>query len=298
MLQTVLLALKLISMGGVSGRPGFARIVKLLVFAVSLLLNHAGYSDLPDHNSVPGGVAVVPLGINGDPKPTVLFGQKPVLVVAGSEQWNAIVGLSQDIIPGKYIITISNTEELQEKREFRVDPLPSSSEQRTITLPEKLRGLDISALSTEDRDNLSDGIAGNIVEGEPDFLFRQIVGEGSYIPYGRVLRAQDSEALIDHPWITYITTVEEIIRSPAAAIVDRIFLSENSGISVVLVHSSGMKSIINHIDETILKPGETINVGDVIGTVRTMEGLSVGRVDWFLLLNGSLIDPLQFTTST
>lgn len=270
--------------------------IRSMLVVLGLVLNQPGYAVLPAHNAVPGGVAVIPLGITGEQKPQVLFGQKTVLVVADSDGWSAIVGLSQNVMPGKYIITLVDVEEFHSKKTFRVEPLPSSREQRTITLPERFRNLDIQALSSEQQKNLDDGIADSNTEIKLDFVFRQIVNEGSYVPYGRVLRHKDSQVLIDHPWITYITTAEEIIRSPAPAIVDRIFFSENSGISVVLRHSSGMKSIISHIKETILKPGETIESGDVIGTTRTLEEPAVGRVDWFLLLNGSYIDPLQFTS--
>jgi hypothetical protein len=63
--------------------------------------------------------------------------------------------------------------------------------------------------------------------------------------------------------------------------------------------------VINHpsitysyLHDTILKPGESINTGDIVGAAKTVEGMSSGRVDWQLILNGYHIDPLQFSPST
>jgi len=255
-------------------------------------------ANLPTNNAVPGGVAVVPLSDSSEQWPTVLFGQKKVLVCTVDGTWFAIVGLPQDILPGKYLIAVNWSEESQYRRSFRVHPLPAIEEQRTILLPDHLQDIAVKPIALEElmagSDELYDGQPGM----EIDFDFQQLVASGSYIPYGRILRSKNSSELIDHPWVTYVTKPEEIIRSPGRGIVQQIYLSESSGMSVVIDHGNGLKSILNHIRETILKPGENIEAGDPVGITTPLQDTDFGRADWFLILNETLIDPLQFTTSS
>jgi hypothetical protein len=275
-------------------------IKKLLTIAglCSCLLSAPSLANLPTHNAVPGGVAVVPLSDISEQWPNVMFGQKKVLVCTVDGTWFAIVGLPQDILPGKYLVTINWNEESQYRRSFRVHPLPAIKEQRTIVLPDHLQNIAVKPITIEELMAGSDEPYSDQPGMEIDFNFQQLVTSGSYIPYGRILRNKISSELIDHPWVTYVTKPEEIIRSPGRGIVQQIYFSESSGISVVIDHGSGLKSVLNHIRETILKPGEIIETGDPVGITTPLEGTDFGRTDWFLILNEALIDPLQFTTSS
>ncbi len=262
------------------------------------LFSATSQANLPAHNAVPGGVAVVPLSDISEQWPNVLFGQKKVLVCTVDGTWFAIVGLPQDILPGKYLVTVNWTEESQYRRSFRVHPLPAVKEQRTIVLPDHLQNIAVKPITIEELIAGSDEPYSDQPGMEIDFNFQQLVASGSYIPYGRILRDNHSDELIDHPWVTYVTKPEEIIRSPGRGMVQRIYLSDSAGISVVIDHGNGLKSVLNHIRETILKPGESIETGDPVGITTPLEDTEFGRADWFLILNETLIDPLQFTTSS
>jgi murein DD-endopeptidase MepM/ murein hydrolase activator NlpD len=273
-------------------------ISSVFVFTAFLFLLNTAHSALPSHNSIPGGVAIVPLSDYTNTKPIIYFGQNQVYVVSEDSIWFAVIGLSQDILPGKYLITVLNEDNSQYKRSFRVYPLPALEEQRTITLPENLESLEIKNLDESEIDKLSKASNKYVTNNTPNFNFRQVVNSGSYVPYGRVLQSSVSRTLTDHPWITYITSPNEIVRSPGNGLVEQIYLSDSSGISVVIDHGNGLRSVLNHIAETILKTGEEIYIGDPVGTAQKLESDKTGRVDWHLLLNGISIDPLQFTPSS
>jgi hypothetical protein len=261
-------------------------------------LSDVSLAGLPDNNPVPGGVAVVTLPGLSDEKPDVRFGDKQVYVTLKNLHWVAVVGLPLDILPGKYILMIDTDFGDFSKKRFRIEPLPPSKTLRTVMLPENLNSLEFSP------DNSATYV--DIVKNEteldsplePDFIFDQIVSAGSYLPYGFLFKQQNPVDVIKHPSITYITREDEIVSAPAAAVVEQIYLSETSGLTVVLNHGDGLKSIISYLHDTILKPGESINSGDIVGAAKTVEGLSSGRVDWHLMLNGFYIDPLQFSPST
>lgn len=271
-------------------------ISRVFVFTGFLFLLNTANSALPSHNSIPGGVAVVRLSDDTNTKPIAYFGQNQIYVASEDSIWFAVIGLSQDILPSKYLITVLNEDKSQYKRSFRVYPLPALKEQRIITLPEKLKSLEIKSLSENELNNLS--TPSHNYDNTPNFNFRQAVNSGSYVPYGRVLQSSTSRTLTDHPWITYITSLNEIVRSPGNGFVEQIYLSDSSGISVVIDHGNGLRSVLNHIAETRLKTGEEIYIGDPVGTAKKLENYKIGRADWHLLLNGISIDPLQFTPSS
>ena len=278
----------------------FRKIAVLTAFGVLVFsfLCTSGIAGLPQNNPIPGGVAVVSLpGVAGE-KPAVRFGDKEIYVVLKNVHWVAVVGLPLDILPGKYILTIDTESGDFSKKSFRIEPLPPSKVQRTITLPENLNSLEFSPEKFRHDINIITSESESDTPLEPKFSFEQIVSAGSYLPYGFLLKQQNPVSVITHPSITYITREDEIVSAPAAAIVEQIYLSESSGLTVVLNHGSGLKSVISYLHDTILKPGEAIDTGDIVGATKTLDGLSIGRVDWHLMLNGYHIDPLQFSPSS
>jgi hypothetical protein len=251
---------------------------------------------LPEDNPVPGGIAIVSLGPEFTDNSRVRFGNNEVMVRVQGEEWFAIVGLPFNISPGKYLITIHTKPDSFTNRQFRVNPLPPAVAQRTVTLPRLLRDLEFSLSMIYSLPGNKKLKSENRLE--PDFSFNQIVSSGSFIPYGLVLRGESKSDVVEHTGITYITKTDELVNSPAAAVVEQISLDENAGIIVVLDHGKGMKSVITYLNDTILKPGDAVDQGGLIGSARHIPELNAGRVDWQLLLNGNMVDPLQFAPSS
>lgn len=270
---------------------------RIALACLSTVVNSA-FCALPENNPVPGGVAVIDLGHEYASTPVVRFGSKEVMVTEENNTWFAIVGLQFSISPGKYLLTVQPQQNTQISRQFRVNPLPSSATQRMVILPRLLEDLDFSQSKP-----LASGESGIETQGlesslNPDFSFHQIVASGSFIPYGLVVRGKDESEIVNHTFITYITKLEELVNSPAAAIVEGISLDDNSGIRVVLDHGKGIKSVFTYLNDTILKTGDTVEQGGLIGTAMHLSEINAGRVDWQLLLNGNSIDPLQIAPSS
>lgn len=230
-------------------------------------------------------------------KPSVRFGNKKIAVISENSRWIAVVGLPQGILPGKYILTLDSSSDNQSKKYFRVDPLPATQSKQAVTIPEYLNSLEFAPLNVKTQRMIFDSSQDLEITIDTQFIFQQIINSGSYLPYGYLLNRQNPVTVIDHPWITYITNPDELVRAPSPAIVEQIYLSEFSGLNVVLNHGAGLISIISYLNDTILKPGDSINSGDIIGTTKTIDDLSISRVDWRLMLNGYFVDPLQFSPS-
>ena len=252
----------------------------------------------PAENPIPGGITIVTIPAPEAEKPIVKFGNKEIIVLRKNNKWVGVVGLSQDILPGKYLLTVLTSNNISSKVHFRIYPLRAGLSQRTITLPENLYALDFRINQSPDTDEENN--VGAIDEGQtfPVFTFNQIVNSGHYIPYGRLINESSPTQMINHPWLTYITDIDELVRAPAMAIVERIFLTDQDGITVALNHGFGIKSTINYLNDTILKPGQKLNQGDIIGTPKSVSGSNINRVDWQLTVNGASVDPLQFTPAS
>lgn len=275
---------------------------KIVMSIVWLTLISSGFAmaELPKNNPVPGGIAVIPLSDSIDKKPLVRFGQQLVWIEEHERLWFALVGISQQTLPGKYLITVEHEDQSQYRRSFRVHPLAAVQEQGTIELPNNLNPIEFEYMPFPKLENSFPDPETTLYKS--GYVFQQLVSSGSYVPYGRVLRQSGQSAIINHPWLTYITDHKEIVRSPAPGIVEQIYLSENGSITAAINHHNGLISLINNLGETILKPGQSLQTGDPIGIVTEVDNedlnQSYGRVDWHLFLNGTLIDPLKLSSSS
>ncbi len=67
------------------------------------------------------------------------------------------------------------------------------------------------------------------------------------------------------------------------------------GLSVIIDHGSGVKSGYHHMESATVREGDTVLMGQVVGTVGST-GLSTGpHLHWEVLVWGVNVDPIQWT---
>lgn len=269
---------------------------KLLILGIALLATKSALA-LPLNNPVPGGILVIDVAQTSDPKPEVRFGENQIFVTRTETHWFAVVGLPKDILPGKYKLMLKNAEGEFEHKKFTINPLPANLRQRTINLPKSLDTLEFQSAEILSIDQSEDEQTDENLDYSKQYQYRQIVSSGNYIPYGWLLDDNNPNELIDHPWVTYITDPESVVRSPSFAVVEQIFLTDHSATIVVLDHENGTKSIISNLQSVVPKLGETLEAGAVIGHSLTVNSLNIGRVDWQVIANQFPVDPIQFIES-
>jgi len=276
--------------------PAFKLWIGIFIIFTTLLPLQSS-ADIPKHNPVPGGVAVVYLPSGYEKKPRVRFGNKPVAVLSSGLQWYAIVGLSAETIPGNYVLSVSFDENPATSQLFRVDPLPSAQSRRIIGLPKSLENLHFQALELEKliTEPINDPLAPSLV---PDFQFSPIVRQGQYIPYGPVLQQREEPVIVNHSWVTYLTNADSAVFTPGTAVVEQITKTHRDGFSVVLNHGMGTRSILSCMEDVIVEIGQLVEPGAMVGSASPCGVPSLGRVDWRLILNGNQVDPLPFFPSS
>ena len=120
-------------MGARHLRQGPARtcVRSVLVVAGCLVALCAGAVDLPQHRSVPGGVAVLDLGASGEP-PQASLGGVPVLVVGDTARWTAVVGIALDAKPGTGHLVVRRTGAADVQQSFVIDPVRYAEQKLTV----------------------------------------------------------------------------------------------------------------------------------------------------------------------
>ena len=77
---------------------------------------------LPQHRSVPGGVALIELGAAPE-RPQARFENVPVLVLGDANQWTAIVGIALATLPGQKMLTVQQGSQALRHLPFGVEPM-------------------------------------------------------------------------------------------------------------------------------------------------------------------------------
>ncbi|MGB7598029.1 MAG: peptidoglycan DD-metalloendopeptidase family protein [Gallionella sp.] len=263
------------------------------LFALALpLLAHAS---LPQSSSVPGGVAVIPLGSvsAGAGMPQTWVGDQPVLVTADHDEWYAVVGLPLDIAPGSHELRIK-IGDVTRMQDFMVGT-KDYPEQRII-----LKDKSKVELSPADEARAEREIAA-IMELKHHWRAARDTDLALILPAkgrlgGRfgVRRFFNGEPRSPHAGLDVAvargTPVRASAQGEVLAVGDYFF----NGKTVFIDHGDGLITMYCHLDRIGVKPGETVSKGQRIG-FSGMTGRATGpHLHWSVVLNGAMVDPELF----
>ena len=265
-------------------------------------------ADLPTHSPVPGGIAVLPLGIESLEKPAARFGSRQLLVVPHPDGWAAIVGLPLDILPGNYIISTVDDESETGKVDMRINALPpkpqdgaqeENGDMESIfdqvgspgTVPKELNDAELinAAMRTD-----PDGDADQGTARVPDFRFAPITESEILVPFGKLVINNN---VVKHDYLGYFSSPRAQVYAPAPGVIYRIVQSEDGRYVVHLGHGGNVISLIGNLSRILVQEGQELDRGEQIGTAGDANDRSFARVDWAVSINGYLVNPLQFTAS-
>ncbi|MYB35158.1 MAG: M23 family metallopeptidase [Gammaproteobacteria bacterium] len=272
------------------------QIGKFIIPALLFLVNVQVWADLPKPHNFPGGISLIPVGDHAH-KPQVFFGIDPVLVIRKDEEWTAVVGVPMNMIPGKYMLRVEYTEDSARQRSmmpFTIYPLHSKYKQRSFTLPEKFTPDQFIGLDNRQLRGMFDTHVPEFEPTTPVFNFQHVIKKGSFLPFGRILSQNGNQdmRLEDHPKITYLASGGTIAYAPGNGIVENIVDRGAADQKIVIRHSDHFRSILNFVNNSPLEVGDQVEAGEPVGTASLIESIGTGRIDWYLMLNGTEIDPL------
>lgn len=263
----------------------------LLALAIPL----SAQAGLPVSSSVPGGIAVIPLGsvsssIN---PPQTWLGDQSVLVTADRGLWYAVVGLPLDMQPGTQELRVKIGDEVKAQPFVVVD---KDYPEQHITLKDKGK----VQLSPENETRAVGEIATikklklHWREDKNTDLTFIMPAKGRMSGNFGLRRFFNGKPRSPHAGLDLAvargTPVKASSQGVVLAVDDYFF----NGKTIFVDHGNGLISMYCHLDRFSVKAGQTVTKGQKLG-LSGMTGRATGpHLHWSVILNGAMVDPQLF----
>ncbi|HEY6095286.1 MAG TPA: peptidoglycan DD-metalloendopeptidase family protein [Gallionellaceae bacterium] len=263
----------------------------LFILALPLL----AHASLPQSSSVPGGVAVVPLGsaAASASKPQTWLDKQPVLVTSDHDQWYAVVGLPLDMAPGAHELNVRIGKEAT-TRSFVVHA--KRYPEQHIKLKDKSK-VELSAadLARAEREiAVIKELKGHWSDAPDTDLAFIVPAEGRLASRFGLRRFFNGEARLPHAGLDMAvnigTPVKASARGKVLAVDDYFF----NGKTVFVDHGNGLITMYCHLSRIDVQAGEAVSKGQRLGLSGKTGRATGPHLHWSVILNGAMVDPELF----
>lgn len=251
---------------------------------------------LPRAASVPGGIAVIPLGADLAVIPSATYGKKRVMVQQENGRWYAIVGLGLNTKLGSHTIEIDNGGATQTVS-FKV--YDKEYEKQYITLKNDryvnpyTKDLD-RIRSDQARSRKAFATWSGI--DEVTTRFRLPVNGIVSGTFGK-RRFFNNQPRRPHSGLDIAAPKGTPVLAPAPGKVIETGDYFFNGKTVFVDHGQGLISMFCHLDSIEVKIGDELNSGDRFATVGETGRVTGPHLHWTTSLNNERIDPTLFLSS-
>ena len=266
------------------------RVILLLFF---LLLPCSRALALPESSAVPGGVLVLLLGAS-EQAPNVRFHNSRVLTYRDNGVWYGIIGLSLNLKPGPYHVRIIWPDGKQDKRFFTIHDKKYPEQHITLKNkrmvnpnPDDLKRIRLD--QTAIRKALRHW-------SEPEQLTVNFVlpVTGRFSSAFGLRRFFNEQARKPHSGMDIATPEGSPVHAPAAGTVIETGDYYFNGNTIFIDHGQGLITMYCHLHDILVKPGQKVSLGDVIGKVGMTGRVTGPHLHWSVSLNDTMVDPALF----
>jgi murein DD-endopeptidase MepM/ murein hydrolase activator NlpD len=246
----------------------------------------------PKALQVPGGVARLSLGPAAE-RPVAYAGDVPLLVLGDAIEWTAIVGIPLAAEPGEASITL---EAPGGRRTLPYSIAPKRySEQRLKVEP---RTVDLSPedQARYERERTHQALVMATLTEPPhtSSLRMRAPTPGRRSSSFGLRRIFNGQARNPHSGMDIAAATGTPVVSPLPSRVidtgDYFF----NGNTVWLDHGGGLLSLMCHLSETDVKPGDVLKTGERLGAVGATGRVTGPHLHWGVMLNRTMVDPALF----
>ena len=268
-----------------------ALVTLTLVFAFVLPVNAAVINQ-----PVPGGVAVIPLGVTAPSPPKTTFGDRPVWVRRDGAEWQAVVGLPLDLPTGPQTISVDlgtgtrtitftvapkryPAQHIRLKDDSKVS-LSETDEARALKEIDEIQALKRHWRATEPGD-------------ETDTRFLRPVTGRIASRFG-LQRFFNGEPRAPHSGLDVAVPRGTPINAAAHG---KVLATGNyffNGNTVFIDHGNGLITMYCHLDRIDVQSGEQVAQGQRVGAAGSTGRSSGPHLHWSVVLNGTMVDPELF----
>jgi len=261
-------------------------------FLLSLCATAAESYPRPD--PVPGGIAIIELGLDTPAPPSVFYGKKRVLVRRAGKQWQAVVGLPLSTKAGIHKLRIVAAQNKIYQREFSVHTKkykeqhltiknkrmvnPTAEDMKRIRAEKKIIGAALSRWTEQ-------------AHVATEFIL-PVDGRLSS-PFG-LRRFFNEQPRKPHSGLDIAAAEGTTIKAPADGIVITRGNYFFNGNSVFIDHGQGLVTMYCHMSEIRVEPGTKVRQGDPIGKVGMTGRVTGPHLHWSVSLNNARVEPGLF----
>ncbi len=263
-----------------------------LLCALGLALACAASLALPQHNPVPGGVAVIDLSAAGSAPPTARWGEQQLAVLRDGGRWVALLGIPLDTLPGTLEISVfSGSTATALSVPVHVKNYP---EQR-LTIKDKRKvepNADDLARIERERE-VTEAIKRRFSDAAPatDFALPASGPLSSRFGLRRVFNGQPRNP---HAGLDVAVGTGAPVKAPAAGVVANTGDYFFNGNTVFIDHGQGLLTAYMHLSRIDVRSGQPVKKGEILGAVGSTGRVTGPHLHWAVILNNTAVDPELF----
>ena len=263
-----------------------------LLYVFAALITSLSLTAAPQHNPVPGGIALLTLNDNHIVSSARYKGKK-LAVINTNNQQQLLVGVSLNTKPGNHFISINTNQGKKEKIKFVVEPKTYKAQYLTIKNKRKVNPYkkDMTRILSEKKRK---GIAKKHWRNEPVHSNFLTPVDGRISSIFGLRRFFNEQARRPHSGLDIAAPQGTPIKAVAAGKVIESGDFFFSGNMIYIDHGMGLISLYAHMHEIKVKTGDEIIQGQVIGTVGETGRVTGPHLHLAVMLNQTTVDPLLF----
>lgn len=266
---------------------------KLIKFCIFLICPGL-FPPLVLSESVPGGIAIIDLDVGK--RPRVYYQGNQVMVIGNPDNWQAVVGIGLDALPGSHNLEI-DADGIKTGKKFEVSDKQYETQHINIKDKRKVNPnkLDMERINSEKKLIEAAKTSWRDINLESLDLILPVQGRLSS-PFG-LRRYFNQQARRPHSGLDIASAEGTPIKAAAAGLVinsgDYFF----NGNTVFIDHGQGMITMYCHMHSIDVKEGQELVKGDIIGSVGQTGRVTGAHLHWSVILNQTMVDPEFFISN-
>lgn len=268
--------------------------IMLLLWLAPVLASAA----LPQHDAVPGGVAVIKLAHSGDKAPVVHYGQRRVMTLKEADGWYAVVGIPLSAKTGNHSLRVNTQRPPPHSISFQVSAKKYATQHLTIKNKRQVNptAADLKRIRV-DKKHIHAALALWTSKDDVDVNFLKPVDGPFSSPFG-LRRFFNKQARRPHSGLDIAASEGTPISAPSDGVVAETGDYFFNGNTVLIDHGQGLVTMYSHMSRINVKPGDVVKRGEAIGAVGKTGRVTGAHLHWGVSLNNVRVDPLLFLEKT
>ncbi|PCI08141.1 MAG: peptidase M23 [Gammaproteobacteria bacterium] len=261
-------------------------------FCLTILLFIGSHSvqALPEQALVPGGIALLKLTSYTDGT-KVFFNNRRIAVFPYKKTWVAMAGIGLSSKPGDYEFSIRRADGLNLNTKVTVKHKKYAEQHLTIKNKRKVNPnkTDSKRITTESKRKQNAKKRFSETTPNVDFIWPVNGRISSIFGLRRFFNEQERRP---HSGLDIAAKEGTPIKAAASGTVIESGDFFFSGNMIYLDHGQGVISLYAHLNKILVKPGDAINQGDIIGEVGQTGRVTGPHLHFAIITNQTLIDPI------